>query len=472
MRLLEGVLWSAIRGWGSRGINLAVFFVSARYLSPAEIGVFSLVAAYLVIFQVLGEGGLADYIVQRLEENHKQDSVIFFTQVSTSLSIAALLVLISPWVAPLLIKHPEAPLIFTVMAITIPMTAILRVPEALLRKQLRFKALAMRGLITSAVAGVIGVTMAVRGYGVWALIVKSLVEVFVDAVAIYSVSRWVPLWISRGDRPLISAPYAYGKHLLGARLIETFFQRIDTLLIGHFLGNSALGFYSVGQKIYQALIELLSKVFSNVAVPYMAKEKGSSPALQKVYFDFLNLVSIFAFPIFTYIFMYSHELILLLFGQTWAESAWILRAFCLLGAINCVIFFNGPVLIAMGDSKAYLKLMIQRTLILIGLCLAGLNFGLPGVVTAMVIGGIVIIPLAHIALKPWMAVSAKEVLRQLSRGMLIALMLGIAVAILKAMLERYALMIEVLLSGFLFVALLCATYYAIYRNKGGLALLR
>jgi|KBSSwiStaDraftv2_1062776.scaffolds.fasta_scaffold17032_4 PST family polysaccharide transporter len=472
MKLLEGVAWSAIRGWGSRAINLAVFFVSARYLSPADIGVFSLVAAYLLIFQVLGEGGLADYIVQRVDNNPRQDSAIFFAQIATSLSIGAALAGLSPWVGPLLIKHPDAALLFAVTAITVPMAAAVRVPEALLRKQLRFKALAMRGLITSAISGVVGITLAIKGYGVWALIVKTLVEVTVDGTFVYTASRWRPMLVNRGDRPLLTGPYAYGKHLLGARLVETFYQRIDTLLIGHFLGNSALGFYSVGQKIYQALIELLSKVFTNVAVPYMAKEKGDPLAVRKVYFDFLNLVSMLAFPIFAYIFMFARELILLLFGQVWAESAWILQAFCLLGAVNCVMFFNGPVLVAMGDSKSYFGLMIQRTVILLVLCVIGLSFGLPGVVAAMVLGGIVIIPLMHRALQPWIKVSAKDVLRELAQGVLVALVLGAGVAVLKAALGHYALSTQLILSGGSFFALLAMIYYTLHRSKNRMAIPR
>jgi O-antigen/teichoic acid export membrane protein len=120
MKLLEGVAWSAIRGWGSRVINLAVFFVSVRYLTPAEIGIFSLVAAYLMVFQVLGEGGLADFIVQRNEDNHHQDSAIFYAQIATSLTIGLALAGVSPWVAPLLIDHTDAVLIFAVTAATIP----------------------------------------------------------------------------------------------------------------------------------------------------------------------------------------------------------------------------------------------------------------------------------------------------------------------------------------------------------------
>ena len=469
MKLLEGVAWSAIRGWGSRVINLAVFFVSVRYLTPAEIGIFSLVAAYLMVFQVLGEGGLADFIVQRNDDNHRQDSAIFYAQIATSLTIGFTLAGLSPWVAPLLIEHADAVLIFAITAVTIPMAAAVRVPEALLRKQLRFKALAMRGLIATTLAGIVGVTLAMRGYGVWALIVKTLVEVGVDGIAVYTASRWRPALIKRADGVLLRGPYSYGKHLLGARLTEAFYQRIDTFLIGHFIGASALGFYSVGQKIYQALLELLSKVFSNVAVPYMAKEKTNPAALRKVYFNFLNLVSMVAFPIFTYIFMFARELILLMFGAEWAQTAWILQALCVLGAINCVMFFNGPVLVAVGDSKAYFALNIQRTIILTALCLIGLNFELPGVVAAMVASGIVIAPLAHLALKPWMEVSAIDVLRELAKGTLVALVLGAAVALLKIGLGNFELPIRLLVSGAVFFSLLATIYFLLHKNRTSVA---
>src|SRR5690606_32245583 len=118
----------------------------------------------------------------------------------------------------------------------------------------------------------------------------------------------------------------YGKHILGARLLDALYTRIDIFLIGHFIGNSVLGYYSVGQKIYQALIELLSKVFANVAVPYMAREKRDPDAVKKIYLQFVKLVSTISLPAFACIFMLSQEIIVLMFGERWAEAGWILRA--------------------------------------------------------------------------------------------------------------------------------------------------
>src|SRR5690606_27436493 len=290
MKLLRGVAWSAVRGWGSRFINLAVFFVAARYLSPADIGVFSLVAAYLLFMQVLGEGGIAEFIVQRSESNHAQDSAIFFSQLLSSSGLALIIMAASPWVAPFLISHPDAVPILIASALPIPLIGIIKVPEALTRKALQFKLLAYRGLATSGIAGSVGMFMAYKGFGVWALVVKQVLEAVIDAVLIFLATRWSP---SRPQlsRELLTQPFAYGKHILGARLLDALYTRIDIFLIGHFIGNSVLGYYSVGQKIYQALIELLSKVFANVAVPYMAREKRDPDAVKKIYLQFVKLVS-------------------------------------------------------------------------------------------------------------------------------------------------------------------------------------
>lgn len=436
MKLLRGVAWSAVRGWGSRFINLAVFFVSARYLTPADLGVFSLVAAYLLLMQVLGEGGLAEYIVQRIEPNHNQDAAIFYMQLASSSALAVLLALVAPWFAPLLVKHPDAVPIFILSAITIPLTAIIRVPEALMRKTLRFKALAYRGLTTSGVAGVVAMVMAYRGFGVWALVVKQILEALIDALLIFIAARWNP-GRPHVNRELLQAPYAYGKHILGGRLLDTLYVRIDVFLIGHFIGNSALGYYSVGQKIYQALLELLSKVFSNVAVPYMAREKTDPAAVKRIYLQFVRLVSMIAVPAFACIFVVSHELIILMFGDKWAGAAWILRAFCVLGAVNCVAFFNGHVLMAMGDSKAYFTVLAQKTVLLAALCAAGLSFGIEGVVAAVVLAGVLVTPLSYGKMRKWIDVHVVDIARALSRGLMIALVAALGVYAIKLLLLQY-----------------------------------
>lgn len=465
MKLMHGIAWSALRGWGSRGINFAVFFISARYLSPADLGVFSLVAAYLMILQVFGEGGLADFIVQRSEDNPRQDSVIFFAQVANSFAIGILLIAAAPWLAPRLIEHRDAVLIFSACAITIPLAAIVRVPEALLKRNLRFKSLACRGLVMSAVAGIVAVVLAYRGYGVWALVFKTLVEVVVDGVAIFLASRWLPMRITRADFPLLKQPYAYGKHLIGARLIDTLYQRIDVFLIGHTLGNSALGYYSVGQKIYQALLEILSRVFSNVAVPYMARAKSNPLEVRRVYYQFVQLVALVSLPMFVYIFLFAREIIGLLFGAVWLESTWILQAFCVLGAVNCIAFFNGHVLMAMGDSKAFFGVLLQKTGVLVVCCLIGVNFGLPGIVIAVVVAGIISVPISYRRMQRWIDVDLIGIGRALSKGVALAILAGVIAAGAKLLLAQHTLIIKLAFSSCAFVLIVVAAYGVMQRKK-------
>lgn len=465
MKLIHGVAWSALRGWGSRGINLAVFFIAARYLSPADLGVFSLVAAYLMILQVLGEGGLADFIVQRSEHNPRQDSVIFYAQLANSLAIGLLLLGVAPWLAPRLIAHPDAVWIFCACAITVPLAASVRVPEALMKRDLRFKSLAYRGLIMSAVAGAVAVVLAYRGFGVWALVIKTLVEVVVDGIAIFLASRWLPTRITRADMALIKQPYAYGKHLIGARLTDTLYQRIDVFLIGHVLGNSALGYYSVGQKIYQALLEILSRVFANVAVPYMARAKHNPLEVRRVYYQFIQIVGIVGLPIFVYIFLFARELIGLLFGAVWLEAAWILQAFCVLGAVNCIAFFNGHVLMAMGDSKAFFAVLLQKTLLLIICCLVGVNFGLPGIVAAVVGAGIAAVPLSYRRMQRWIEVDLKGLGKALGRGVALAVLAGAVTASAKMLLAQNDSAVTLIFSTGAF-ALIVAGAYGVMLRRG------
>lgn len=462
---MHGVAWSALRGWGSRAINFAVFFISARYLSPSDLGVFSLVAAYLMILQVLGEGGLADFIVQRNEDNARQDSVIFYAQLANSFTIAFLLLATTPWLAPKLIAHPDAISIFIACAITIPITAAVRVPEAILKRNLRFKALAYRGLIMSALAGVISVVLAYRGFGVWALVIKTLAEVVIDGTAIFMASRWLPMRVTRADLPLLKQPYAYGKHLIGARLTDTLYQRIDIFLIGHFVGNSALGYYSVGQKIYQALLEVLSRVFANVAVPYMAREKKNPLEVRRVYYEFVQLVAMVGLPIFVYIFLFAHETIVMLFGSVWVEAAWILQAFCVLGAVNCIAFFNGHVLMAMGDSKAFFGVLLKKTLILVVLCLVGVNFALPGIVIAVVAAGVLAVPLSYRRMQRWIDVDIKGLGKALTKGILLAAIAGTVVACAKLFLSQNTSITKMVFSSCSFAIIIAAMYVLMNRKK-------
>jgi len=306
--------------------------------------------------------------------------------------------------------------------------------------------------------------MAYRGFGVWALVAKQVIEAALDSLQIYLVSRWNP-GRPNLSRSVLQAPYAYGKHIFGARMLDTFYFRIDSFLIGNFIGSAALGYYAVGQKIYQALFELLSKIFSNVAIPYMAREKNDRPAVKRIYLQFLQLVSTVSMPAFVCIFIFSHELITALFGNKWSESAWILRAFCVLGMVNCVAYFNGHLLMAMGDSKAYFGVEVKKTAMMAAFCLLGVNFGLPGVVAAVVLVGALVAPISYGKMRNWIDVGVVDIARALVNGISIAVVTGLAVVSIKLLLVQYPGIGKILLGLLVFVLAMAALNFGKIRKK-------
>src|SRR5690606_17448147 len=185
----------------------------------------------------------------------------------------------------------------------------------------------------------------------------------------------------------------------------------------------------------------------------MAREKRDPDAVKKIYLQFVKLVSTISLPAFACIFMLSQEIIVLMFGERWAEAGWILRAFCVLGAVNCVAFFNGHVLMAMGDSRSYFIVLVQKTLLMTVMCVVGTQFGIEGVVAAVVLAGVLVTPISYRRMLRWIDVGVGEIVRVMSRGLMIVA--AVVLAILSArMLLQYEDGLELIVLGAVVIALL------------------
>jgi O-antigen/teichoic acid export membrane protein len=347
-RTARALLWSATQSWGVKLFTLLLFFVLARYVSPAELGLASVVTLVLAFVAVLSEQGFSDAIVQHKALAPADLNLPFVLSLSTALVSSCVLVFGATSIARLL-GAAEAAGLIALAALIPPLTVASAFQIAMCKRDMDFKSLATASLASTVLSGVLGLLLAVAGFGALSLVVQAIAAAFLLTALVWRKPVWKPgsTLSTENFRPL----FAFSSHAFAGRLLDFFSGRIVDLLILSQFGLVGIGLYTVGAKLYLTLLQLLGFTLTDVALAALSKIATDQARLRLAYLRLVFLASCTALPFFTILAALAPEARALLFGAKWAGADPIMMYLFLLGATQVIQYFNGALLNATGNAR-------------------------------------------------------------------------------------------------------------------------
>jgi PST family polysaccharide transporter len=393
----RGVVWSAIEGWGTQLLGLAIFTVLARKLELEAFGVVGLTAVLLEYVRVFVDQGFSEAVVQRTQLEKEHLDTAFWTGVVSGAVLGGLLWLSAEPLAAVL-GQPEvlAPIIrWSALALVI--SGLATTQTALLQRRLAFRQLAVRSFVAQLLSGALAIYLAYTGWGVWALVAHSLGEAAFGVVMLWSVSGWRPglhvTW--RAFREL----FLFGVNIVGFKLVNLTSQRIDFLLIGSLLGPAALALYTAAWRVFHAMAKLLTNAINRVAFPLFARLQGEPERLRRAFYEATQLTSLITFPAFFGLAALAPDLLPFAFGEKWTPSADVVRILAFVGILQSLTHFNGSVIKGAGKPGWRLGIASVQAAVNVAAVLVGVRYGITGVALAMTLGGFALYPLGFLAVR-------------------------------------------------------------------------
>jgi O-antigen/teichoic acid export membrane protein len=423
--------WATVSSWGTRATTLLVFAILSRLLSPDAIGV--LAFAFVIYSQLtLLPSCFAEYLMWKRDATRAEESTVFWFQMLLAL-IAALALGLSgyrwghDW-----IDHPDAAKIFAVFALQIPFTVAASIPEVLLRRGFAFRLTAMRTLAATVLGGIVGVTLALRGFGVWSLIWKQLVEQAFSIGFLFLAARWMPAFSF--DRKSVRHALRYGSGVAGSWTIRSLTSRMDTVFIGPNLGSSVLGYYNVGQKPSGMLGELIHGVVTQVAYPHVAALAQDRKAITDLHRKLIHTTTLISAPAFAALGALAPQLVPLLFGAQWEQSSVILQIFCIAGLTPAI--FADDFLMASGRVGSAFRLNVVYLISTTVLVYIGSRFGVLYVAGGIVLESFLTLPLGLALAGRVSDVRFKDLPRYVAPGLLCAAATFLAITAADSLVEN------------------------------------
>ena len=409
-RVVSGLKWQAAAKVGSQVISWSVTIYVMRLLAPADYGLMAMTMVLVGLSALVAEMGFGAALIRAPVADLPLQRSVFGFALITNLALYALLVA----AAPLAVWHfsePRLALLTLVLGLQLPIATLGVVPEAMARRDLRFKPLSIIELAVQVTTVLATLAAALSGLGVWALVVGQFTQTVVRSGLMALMFGMVaPSFRIAGQLSLI----AFGGSLTLNRIVWFTTTQADIFIVGKMLGPQLLGIYSVALNLANMPMQKIMAIANQVAYSAFAKLQQDPVAMRAGLLNSTRLMLALAVGLLWCIAAVAPELISLLLGDKWAGAIVPFRVMAAVIPVRIICGLLSTALIAAGFVNDDLKNTLTGGCILIPAFFVGaISAGITGVAWAWAVGYPVfaIFLLRRVSLR--LGVRTRDVLRQL-----------------------------------------------------------
>ena len=379
-KTISGMLWSGIGRIGTVGISFLSNIVLARLLMPDDFGCIGMLYVFIAISSIFISGGLGQALIQKKEPTHIDYTTVFYW----NLVMSVIFYIILYFSAPAIARFYEIPLlkdVLRVQSIVLFIQSFAIVQSNQLQKQLRFKELSVRNIVSTLCGVIVAIIMAFMGYGVWSLVASALVTATVSVMLLWKMSTWRPTL--EFSFQSLKELFSFGGLMLLSSLVETIYTNLQSLIIGKFYSAKDLGYFTQAKKLEEVPTNSLSAIVNEVSFPVFSALQDDKEKLLAGVRKNIKAITYLNFPLMVMLMVIAQPLITLLYGAKWAPAAPFFQILCISSMIYTLNTLNTNVIKSLGKSTIYFFVQLSKRLIGIGLIVAGFQFGIYGLLWAI-----------------------------------------------------------------------------------------
>ncbi|MBK7410551.1 MAG: lipopolysaccharide biosynthesis protein [Saprospirales bacterium] len=421
---LSGVLWLFLDKLGSSSINFLITIVLARLLLPEDFGLVAMVMIFFELSSVFVESGFSTALIREKTISEIDKSTTFIFNLISSVVLYVALFLCAPLIASFF-DQPLLTWIVRVMGLNLVIESIAIIQRSTLTQQIDFKTQTKARFLAVVLSGVVGIGLALAGFGVWALVVRIGVMGLMETASLWRLNPWKPsLQFSKASFRKL---FGFGSKILSAAILDKFFTHIYKVVIGKFFSAASLGFYTQAGTFTNMVINTMFRTIQRVTYPVLSKLQDDLEKLKDGYRKVLKLSSFIIFPSMMLLGVLAEPIIVTLVGEKWLPSVPFLQLLCLSGATYHLTTVNLNMLLVLGRSDLSLKLEVIKKIIIGIAIVIGLKYGIYGLVVSEVVSTYINLLLNAYFSKKLLKYSLPQQLRDILPTMLISLLMGVLV---------------------------------------------
>lgn len=371
-KVISGLFWKILENGGAQGIQFVVSLILARLLTRAEYGTVGIIMIFITIANVIVQNGFSTALVQSRKADAADFSSVCYFSLAAACVMYGLLWAAAPRIAEFY-GIEQLRQIVRILALVLFPGAVISVQTAWVSRQMEFKGLFLSTFAASVISGVVSVSMAYRGMGVWAMVGQQLSYYISLMLVLFAAVSWKPAFLFAWDS--IRRLLGFGWKLLAASLIDTLFNNLYGLIMGKIYNEEVLGVYNRGDQFPKLIVNNLGAAIQSVLLPAFSTRQKDREAMGHMLRRAVRLSSFLVLPMLFGMCAVADTLVMALLGEKWMACVPYLRIMCVAYSFWPIHITNLQAVNALGRSDMFLKLeIIKKAMGLAGLA-AGMRFG-------------------------------------------------------------------------------------------------
>ena len=358
-----GLFWKLMERFGVQGIQFILQIILARILDPSHYGMLSIIIIFVNLANVFIQNGFNSALIQNKNVDDDDYSSVFWVTLLVSIIVYVILYFCAPLIGNLYKSNEIVKPLRVIAFIVIP-GAFNSIQLAKVSRDLDFKKVFFSNLFGVVISGVIGIIMAYRGYGLWALVVQNILNISIACLIMLFTVRWLPKFKINFQR--LKILFSYGWKLLVSGLLDTGYTEARSLLIGYKYDSNTLGYYNRGKQFPQFIIGAVNGAVQSVSLPTFSKEQDNKERLKKIMRASIRLSSYVVFPLMIGFAAVATPFITIILTEKWLPCVIYFQIYCLTFAFYPIHSCNLQAINAVGRSDLFLILEIIKKIIGIG----------------------------------------------------------------------------------------------------------
>jgi O-antigen/teichoic acid export membrane protein len=426
-KAIKGASWSLVGHIIENISSFIIGIILARLLTPSEYGLVGMAGVFIFVTYVFVDSGFSTALIQKKECTNIDFSTVFYVNLFISLFFFLLLYFSAGFIADFY-SEPELVQIIRALSVLIILYALSIVHRSIITRKINLKLLNLIKITSQISSGVIGIILAYKGYGVWSLVWKTLLNQLFINLQFWIFNKWFPSF----EFSLISLRemFSFSSKLLVSGIINKVYEQLYNLVIGKFFSARELGLYTRANQFKSLPSESLSGAIMSVSFPVFAQVQDDPVRLKHIAKKIIKATMFVNIPAMLGMAAISRYLIVTLVGSQWVDSTVYLQLLCLAGLFYPLHPINLNIITALGRSDLFLRLEIVKKLLAIPVILIGIMTNVKIMIIGMVVTSIIAIFINSYYTKKLIDYGIREQFSDISGSMFVGILMSILVFII------------------------------------------
>lgn len=336
--IARGLSWSALIVYANRALGLLTLLLLAKLLDPKDFGIVAVASIIIEVLRISKDMGIAEALIYQKDESPDTLDTAHTILLTYSLVLFSLAAVIAPFAARYYDNWLITPVVI-IMASNLVWDATRGVARTIYRRRLDFRALVIPEVVPMAVSSIASVVLAWLGFGVWSLVVRTVLHSALGAVLLRLRGVYQPRL--RFHRESARALFGYGRYIVGSSVLFVALYNIDKFYVSATLGLAAVGMYELAMRVSDLPVKEVSHVIGSVMFPVFVKlDRDGRGGLQAAFLKTLRYTTLVTAPLAIGLATFGPALLLLVYGDRWAPAAHalsILALYTLFRAMSSIV---------------------------------------------------------------------------------------------------------------------------------------